>query len=160
MKTKPVPSSDDWETPQDLFDDLNLRFHFDLDAAADRKNSKCSHHLGPGAMVPDALSVTEWSQYGRSIFVNPPYSKAAGPLEEWVKRMYLTTQTPNRLVVAILPATPNTLWFHRYVVGSAAVFFPRGRVKFTPYPGADFGSARHDTMLVMWGLSPLEGNWK
>lgn len=33
--------SDEWETPQDLFDRLNEEFDFTLDACADESNAKC-----------------------------------------------------------------------------------------------------------------------
>lgn len=35
---------DDWETPQALFDKLNDRYHFTLDAAASHANAKCVKH--------------------------------------------------------------------------------------------------------------------
>lgn len=33
--------SDEWETPQDLFDKLNETYHFDLDVCATKQNAKC-----------------------------------------------------------------------------------------------------------------------
>ena len=33
--------SDEWETPQDLFDKLNETYHFDLDVCATEQNAKC-----------------------------------------------------------------------------------------------------------------------
>ena len=37
--------SDEWETPQELFDELNEEFHFDLDACATAKNHKCAEYF-------------------------------------------------------------------------------------------------------------------
>lgn len=34
-------NSDDWETPQDLFDKLNNEFNFNLDPCASVDNHKC-----------------------------------------------------------------------------------------------------------------------
>ena len=34
-------SSDEWSTPQELFDELNAEFHFDLDPCATQDNAKC-----------------------------------------------------------------------------------------------------------------------
>ena len=34
-------NSDEWETPQDLFDELNETYHFDLDVCATEQNAKC-----------------------------------------------------------------------------------------------------------------------
>lgn len=42
MKTETLFSrkSDEWETPQDLFDQLDAEFHFDFDACATSENAK------------------------------------------------------------------------------------------------------------------------
>ena len=37
-------AKDDWETPQDLFDELDDEFHFALDAASSDLNAKCKSH--------------------------------------------------------------------------------------------------------------------
>ena len=34
-------NSGEWETPQELFDELDEEFHFNLDPCATRKNAKC-----------------------------------------------------------------------------------------------------------------------
>ena len=34
-----------WETPQELFDELDREFHFTLDAASSDDNAKCIHHF-------------------------------------------------------------------------------------------------------------------
>ena len=41
-KTLYSHKSDEWETPQDVFDRLNDKYHFDLDACATEQNAKCS----------------------------------------------------------------------------------------------------------------------
>lgn len=43
MKSRVVFSnkSDEWETPQELFDELDAEFHFDLDPCATVENAKC-----------------------------------------------------------------------------------------------------------------------
>jgi hypothetical protein len=47
MNTKVMFSSktDEWETPQDLFDELNKEFKFKLDAACNHNNCKCERGL-------------------------------------------------------------------------------------------------------------------
>lgn len=36
--------SDEWETPQELFDKLNEEFHFTLDPCCTHENAKCDKH--------------------------------------------------------------------------------------------------------------------
>lgn len=37
--------SDEWETPDELFDRLNSEFHFTLDACANSDNHKCDRYF-------------------------------------------------------------------------------------------------------------------
>lgn len=37
--------SDEWETPQDVFDSLNAEFDFDLDPCATSENHKCDRYF-------------------------------------------------------------------------------------------------------------------
>ena len=39
--------TDLWETPQNLFDDLNNEFHFDIDVCALPENAKCDLFYTP-----------------------------------------------------------------------------------------------------------------
>lgn len=38
-------ASDMWETPQNLFDELNSEFNFDLDPCATPENAKCERYF-------------------------------------------------------------------------------------------------------------------
>ena len=38
-------NSDEWATPQSVFDDLDKEFHFDLDPCATDENHKCSNYF-------------------------------------------------------------------------------------------------------------------
>ena len=37
--------SDEWETPEAFFQDLNREFHFNLDACASDENHKCDRYF-------------------------------------------------------------------------------------------------------------------
>ena len=68
--------SNEWETPQDLFDKLNADYHFTLDPASTEENHKCDKYY---TKESDGLS-KDWS--GEVVFCNPPYGKEIGA---WVK---------------------------------------------------------------------------
>lgn len=38
-------TTDDWATPQDLFDQLDRTFHFTLDVCASESNAKCERYF-------------------------------------------------------------------------------------------------------------------
>lgn len=40
-------STDEWATPQSLFDELDREFHFTLDACATEENHKCEKYFTP-----------------------------------------------------------------------------------------------------------------
>lgn len=46
-------SSDEWETPQEVFDRLDQEFHFTLDACATSENKKCEKYF---TKTDDSLS--------------------------------------------------------------------------------------------------------
>ena len=45
LKVMYSSNSDEWATPQSLYDELNREFNFDLDAAASELNHKCSRYF-------------------------------------------------------------------------------------------------------------------
>lgn len=109
----------DWETPQELFDELNREFHFDLDVCADVHNRKCEKWLN------DSLGLT-WKNYGSVCWMNPPYGRQIG---DWIQKAYKESQK-GVTVVCLLPARTDTRWFHDYCT-KGEVRFIKGRLKFS-----------------------------
>jgi phage N-6-adenine-methyltransferase len=83
MNTELMFSSktDEWETPQDLFDKLNTEFKFDLDVCCNEYNCKCEIGYMKSEEDQGGLS-KKW--FG-SCWMNPPYGRKIG---EWVKKAY------------------------------------------------------------------------
>ena len=69
--------SDEWATPQKLFDTLNDEFHFTLDPCASIENHKCQTYF----TMDDNGLMQDWGNH--IVFMNPPYGKAIG---NWVKK--------------------------------------------------------------------------
>lgn len=139
MNTELMFSSkkDDWETPQDLFDELDEEFHFTLDAASSDLNAKCEKHY---TIEDDGLSQS-WA--GNNVFLNPPYGRT---MKEWMRKAYEESQRENTTVVALVPARTDTAWFHDYVYGKAELRFLRGRLKF----GGCENSAPFPSLVVVY----------
>lgn len=111
-------NTDEWATPQYLFDELNEEFRFDVDVCANEENHKCPVYFNK---EQDGLSF-DWGGY-KSVWCNPPYGRQ---IRKWVKKAYESgTQ-----VVMLLPARTDTTWFHEWIYGKAEIRFIRGRVKF------------------------------
>ena len=122
MKTDVVfqKNSAEWETPQQLFDALNLLYHFDLDVCATPENAKCERFF----TKEDDAFTKNWG--GHSCWCNPPYGRA---IRRWVAKAYEEAQKPGTTVVMLLPARTDTAWFHDYCL-KGKVQFLKGRLKF------------------------------
>jgi len=129
--------TDEWATPQYLFDELNAEFHFDLDPASTDENCKCERHF---TKADDGLKKS-WG--GCKVFCNPPYGRQIG---KWVEKGYREAQHPDTLVVMLIPARTDTRWFHDYIWGKAEVRFIRGRIQF----GESRQNAPFPSMIVIW----------
>lgn len=139
MNTKGVFSSqtDEWATPQWLFDELDAEFHFDLDPCATNENHKCAKYY---TKADDGLT-KNWG--GWSVFCNPPYGRQIG---KWVRKAYEEAKKPQTTVVLLVPARTDTKWFHDYIYGKAEIRFIRGRVRF----GDSKNCAPFPSMVVVW----------
>lgn len=128
--------SDEWATPQHIFDELNNEFEFDLDVCANESNHKCDDYY---SIEDDGLS-KDWS--GRRVFCNPPYSNIA----EWVKKAFYETKNDNTLVVLLIPSRTDTKYFQNYIYNRSEIRFIKGRLKF----GNSKNSAPFPSMIVIF----------
>lgn len=125
--------TDDWATPQDLFDKLNSHFNFTLDVCASADNAKCSEYF---TEEDDGLK-QDWTATPGAAFMNPPYGREIG---KWMCKAYETGQQ-GKTVVCLVPARTCTAWWHDYAA-KGDVLFLRGRLKFgnaknsAPFPSA------------------------
>ena len=129
----------EWSTPQDFFDKLNWRFGpFTLDPCATIYNTKCANFF----TVHDNGLEKDWE--GFTVFVNPPYGRSIG---DWIKKGYEESQKPNTRVVMLIPARPDTKYWHDYIMKASEVYFVRGRLKF----GDSQNSAPFPSAVVVFG---------
>ena len=138
----PPAITDDWATPQALYDVLNDEFHFVLDAAASSNNHKAPNWLGLDHQNPDLRDglAASWSIYGGAIFVNPPYGRG---LTWWVNKAFL--ESKHQIVVMLLPVRSDTHWFHEWIYPHFEIRFIKGRVKY----GAGTSPAPFPSMIVV-----------
>lgn len=127
--------SDEWSTPQDLFDVLNNEFKFTLDPCATDENAKCNLYF---TISENGL---EKSWAGNRVFCNPPYSK----IKKWVEKCAEEARK-GVTVVMLIPARTDTTWFHEYIYKKAEIRFIKGRLRF----GNSKNSAPFPSMIVIW----------
>lgn len=130
-------ATDEWRTPQATFDALNAEFGFDHDAAARADNSWVDgDYFGPDHRYEgqrDALAVEHWRPYGRTFWLNPPYSKCRAFIAKAAAE-----SRKGCTVVCLVPSRTDTRWWHANVWDcdkdqpreGVEVRFIKGRLKF------------------------------
>jgi phage N-6-adenine-methyltransferase len=122
--------TDLWETPPDLFHKLDQEFHFTLDVCALPENAKCERFFSPN---DDGLK----QPWDGVCWMNPPYGRMIG---KWMEKAFNEWEK-GVLVVCLVPARPDTEWWHRFAL-RGEIRFLRGRLKFgKAKSGAPFPSA-------------------
>ena len=102
---------DHWQTPPELYKELDDEFKFDFDPC-------------PLKSTFNGLQ-TDW---GKRNFVNPPYKKK---LKEAFVKKAIEESKKGKLCVCLLPVATSTALFHDYIKPNAEdIRFIRGRVRF------------------------------
>lgn len=123
------------ETYDRILEELMIDKPLDLDVCATAENTKCKRFYD---IEKDGLK-QDWSR--ERIWMNPPYGRE---IAEWTKK---AARKEADLIVALLPARTDTLWWHRDVIGRGlSVYFIKGRITFE---GAE-GPAPFPSAVVTW----------
>lgn len=123
--------TDNWATPDWLFESLNHEFGFTLDACASPENAKCRRFFSKAEN-----GLTQFWE-NETVFMNPPYGREIG---KWVRKAFESTRDGS-ITVCLLPARTDTSWWHSYVM-RGEIRLIRGRLKFgksessAPFPSA------------------------
>lgn len=130
--------TDEWATPQYVFNMLHEEFDFTLDPCATSENAKCPKFY---TLQMDGLK-QPWKN--ERVFCNPPYSG----LRAWIQKAHVSATQFGATVVMLIPARTDTAAFHDciYKKPGVEIRFLRGRLKF----GDGKNSAPFPSMVVIW----------
>ena len=147
--------SDEWETPQDVYDALHVEFDFQIDLAATPQNAKCEKFF---TTRDDALGKS-WHADAERGWLNPPYSRPLG-------KAFIEKAAAERLLgfttVLLLPARTDTRAFHWYIYDRAKlgprrgveIRFLAGRLRFVNEQGHAGDAAPFPSMVVVMRPTP------
>ena len=129
----------EWETPLELFNELDREFGFTLDVAASHENAKCKDYF---TKEDDGL-LKPWSGV---VWCNPPYGR---DMKNWLSRA-LNEAKNGVTSILLIPARTNTIWFHELCLDVAEVRFIKGRPKFG---GMDHGLPQPLALVIYRGCN-------
>jgi phage N-6-adenine-methyltransferase len=153
IKSMVSSKTNEWETPQWLFDKLNKEFNFTLDPCSNG-NHKCDKFF---TIKEDGLQ-QDWTK--DIVFMNPPYGGNTG---KWIKKAKESAEKGSVVVCLIVSSTDRSYW-HDYIFPYAKqIRFIRGRLSFGNAKNtAPFASAivifspytNYDKRLVYYNINP------
>ena len=134
MKVHFSSKSNEWKTPQDLYDKLDKEFGFTLDPCCTKESAKCGKYY---TKADDGL-IQDWSN--DVVFMNPPYGRE---IPKWIEKAFYESARGS-IVVCLVPARTDTRYWWDYIFPYAEIRFIKGRVKFVqkgksapaPFPSA------------------------
>lgn len=125
---------DGWQTPQNLFDELNSQYNFEFDCCASDEDSKCENW---------SEDFKEWTSLNVVCWMNPPFSIAWKMFEHFFKvvkkgvAIYRCDNFETGIWQRVI--FPNCDW----------IFIPDKRIS---YDGLDGGGARFPSALIGVGV--------
>lgn len=138
-KSKGCEQKDKWETPIYIFDELNDIYNFTLDPCCEIHTAKCNKFY----TEEDNGLIQEWSN--EIVFVNPPYSR--GNIDKWMEKCY-NESSKGVTIVALIPVSTSSKWFHNYVWNKSELIFYKGRLRFN---GAKFTAPFSNCLAIYNG---------
>jgi len=142
--------SDEWETPQEVYDYIvnELSFIPEIDVCAEYGNNKCSKFY---SKEEDGLS-HEWKTW--NVWCNPPHSQTG----KWVKYANEQWRKYNTNIVMLIPAnTMGSIYFHKFVecetktVRYGVRYFPLlGRIRFLQNGKPSEHKSRNSYIVVVF----------
>lgn len=144
-------ASDEWATPDWLYNLLDEEFLFELDAAASAKNTKA---CGFYDKDDNALDQPWYEDYGedgcvKSVFLNPPHSL----IKQFMKKAY-EESLKGAVVVCLIPCRTDTRYWHDFVMKAHEIRLVMGRLKF----GDSKNSAPFPSCVVVFDHNKYDKN--
>jgi DNA (cytosine-5)-methyltransferase 1 len=135
--------TNEWATPQWLFNYFNKEFEFTHDLACTEKNKKCDIGLTE-EMCPNGSLAVDWHKLKGWLWINPPYS----PLMPWIKKAQKEHQLGAKIVMLIPPQSPSKYWSE---VLPSEMRFIIGRIPFINEQGIEVKGNTRDSAVYIYG---------
>ena len=115
--------SQEYETPDELFNILNNEFHFNIDICASEKNHKLDNYYSKN----DDCFTKNWNT---TSWINPEFIR----VKKFVKKAYEDSTKFGSTIVMLVLSKTNTNWWRDYVMNSKEVRFINQKLQFKGTP--------------------------
>ncbi len=142
VKRTVLSLSDEWETPQELYDYLceTYEIYPKEDVAATKENKKCDNYFTEDYSAIDGI-------WYKDVWCNPPHSKN----EAFVRKAYEQWKLHNINIMMILPAnTVSSQYWHDCIEGIAEYHPIKGRIRFLRDGKPSEYPSRNAYVVVIW----------
>ncbi len=143
MSHETAVKSNEWYTPQYIFDALQTYFHMDVACPEDR--TYCS--------VPADIFITEDSlelNWKKFIWMNPPFGNQNQKFK-WIQKFI-----DHGNGIALMPDRTSAPWWQYFANNCDAVLFVNGKIKFIKPDGTKGESPGNGTTLFAIGSKGVE----
>lgn len=143
MKILFSSKSNEWETPQGLYNKLNNKYNFTLDPCSSLENHKCDKFY----TIKENGLIQDWSN--EIVFCNPPYGRE---IYDWVEKCYKESLNGTKIVL-LIPSRTDTKYFHEFLYKKPNIKleFIKGRLKF----GDSNNSAPFPSLLAYFNIDDV-----
>lgn len=133
--------SEEYRTPQELFDRLDEMFGFTLDPCAAPWNAKCEKYY----TIEDNGLEQSWQ--GETVFMNPPYGRN---IADWMEKAYTESKNNDATVVVLVHSRTDTRWWHDWAMKANQIWFIKGRLSFDNPDGEDGYKAPFPSCILVY----------
>lgn len=130
--------SDEWYTPQYVFDALGCRFDLDV-AAPYNRQFVC---VPADKFITNDSLKTEWSGF---VWCNPPFGKR-NTIDSWITKSHLHGNS-----IVLTPDRTSASWWQSGAEKADCVLFVHGKIKFVRPDGTTGNQPSNGTTLFAYG---------
>lgn len=134
-----IQQRDEWETPQDLWENLDEQYNFTFDCCADSQNTKTN------LFSYQFQNINEKSIKVETCWMNPPYTIAKEMFEHFFNVV------TKGVAIYRCDNMETKLWQNSILENAEWVFIPKGRIQ---YEGMNGTSCRFPSALIGVNVEP------
>lgn len=133
-----IEARDNWQTPDWLFDCLNVKNNFNFDCCAEKKNSKCKYWSED--FLDEKQNLDECT-----CWMNPPFSKALHMFDKFFKI------AKRGVCIYRCDNMETKIWQDIILKHATWIFIPKGRIS---YEGKVGKGSRFPSALIGFNVKP------